>query len=287
MSKIKSIINYATKTLLKRKTTVSVGVWDNNQMLKGRTAIVTGGTSGIGLAIAKHFVRSGAFVIITGRSEKRIEEACTIVCKETNSEGCVKGLVWDNTAIDQFKSKFNEALSLLPADRKNIDILVNNAGVLGGTIEKATSEVYDLIMNTNLKGTFFLSKIICEYYKDNGIQGNVLNIASSSSLRPAESVYTISKWGVRGLTLGLARHYSRYGITVNGLAPGPTATPMLLKNESDNLFKDIPLGRYILPEEIANLAVVLTSEMGRPVIGDILYATGGFGNVTFELSNNI
>ena len=287
MSKLRKIIKFATKTLLPRKTTVNVGVLDNNQLLAGRTAIITGGTSGIGLSIAKCFVKSGAFVIITGRSQKRIDEACDVISKETATKGLVKGLEWDNTAVDEFKAKFDEALSLLPKDRKHIDILVNNAGVLGGTIEKVTQEDYDLIMNTNLRGTFFLSRIVCDYYKEFGIHGNVLNIASSSSIRPAESVYTISKWGIRGLTLGLARRYSRYGITVNGLAPGPTATPMLLKNDKENMFKDIPLGRYILPEEIANLAVVLVSEMGRPVIGDILYATGGFGNVTFELSNNI
>ena len=287
MSKLKSIINYATKILLERKTTVNVGVLDNNQLLKGRTAIITGGTSGIGLSIAKQFVRSGAYVIITGRSQSRIDEACNRINLETDTKCLVRGLVLDNTAVDTFQSKLTESLSLLPPDRKDIDILVNNAGILGGNLESVTPENYDLIMNTNLRGTLFLSKLICEYYLQNDIKGNVLNIASSSSLRPGESVYTISKWGVRSLTLGLARHYSKYGITVNGLAPGPTATPMLLKKDSDNLFKDIPLGRYILPEEIANLAVVLVSELGRPVIGDILYATGGFGNVTYELSNNI
>jgi 3-oxoacyl-[acyl-carrier protein] reductase len=287
MSKLKKIIKFAINIVLPRKTTVNIGILDNNQLLAGRTAIITGGTSGIGLAIAKHFVRSGAFVIITGRSQNRIDEACNIISQETATNGLVRGLEWDNTAVEDFEVKFDEALSILPKDRKHIDILVNNAGILGGTIEKASLEDYDLIMNTNLRGTFFLSRIVCEYYKEHNIHGNVLNIASSSSIRPAESVYTISKWGIRGLTLGLARHYSRYGITVNGLAPGPTATPMLLKKDKDNLFKDIPLGRYILPEEIANFAVVLVSEMGRPIIGDILYATGGFGNVTFELSNNI
>lgn len=287
MSKLKKIVKFVTKTLFPRKTTVSVGVLDNNQLLKGRTALITGGTSGIGLAIAKLFVQSGAFVIITGRSQSRIDGACNDINQETATKESVKGLEWNNIAVEDFKAKFDEALSLLPKDRQYIDILVNNAGVLGGAMEKATKDDYDLIMNTNLRGTFFLSRIVCDYYIKHNIHGNVLNIASSSSIRPAESVYTISKWGIRGLTLGLARHYSRYGITVNGLAPGPTATPMLLKKDKDNLFKDIPLGRYVLPEEIANLAVVLVSEMGRPVVGDILYATGGFGNVTYELSNNM
>ena len=282
MKKFKRIIKAISSILVPRKTTVHVGVLNNNQLLAGRTAIITGGTSGIGLAIAKLFIRSGAYVLITGRSQERLDEACKTICQETGTEGMVSGLEWDHTDVHSYDKKFHQALSMLPTDRKHFDVLVNNAGVLGGNLEKATPEDYDLIMNTNLKSTFFLSKMICEYFRKNNIQGNVLNIASSSSLRPAESVYTVSKWGVRGLTLGLARHYSRYGITVNGLAPGPTATPMLIKGQQDNLSKDIPLGRYVLPEEIANLAVVLVSEMGRPVIGDILYATGGFGNITFE-----
>ena len=282
MKKLKRIIKSVSSILVPRKTTVHVGSLNNNQLLAGRTAIITGGTSGIGLAIAKLFIRSGAYVMITGRSQKRIDEACKTINRETGTEGMVNGLEWDNTDVNSYEMKFQQALNMLPPDRKHFDILVNNAGVLGGSLEKATPENFDLIMNTNLKSTFFLSKMLCEYYRKNDIHGNVLNIASSSSLRPAESVYTVSKWGVRGLTLGLARHYSKYGITVNGLAPGPTATPMLIKGQQDNLSKDIPLGRYILPEEIANLAVVLVSEMGRPVIGDILYATGGFGNITFE-----
>lgn len=282
MKKFKRIIKSVSNILVPRKTTVNVGVLNNNQLLAGRTAIITGGTSGIGLAIAKLFIRSGAYVLITGRTQDRIDEACKTICHETGTEGMVNGLEWDNTDVNSYEKKFQQALSMLPPDRKHFDILVNNAGLLGGSLVKATSEDYDLIMNTNLKSTFFLSKLLCEYYRKNDIHGNVLNIASSSSLRPAESVYTVSKWGVRGLTLGFARHYSKYGITVNGLAPGPTATPMLIKGQQDNLSKDIPLGRYILPEEIANLAVVLVSEMGRPVLGDILYATGGFGNITFE-----
>ena len=138
-------------------------------------------------------------------------------------------------------------------------------------------------MDTNLKGTFFLSQLFGKYLVKNKIKGNILNIASASSLRPADSAYTLSKWGLRGLTLGLAKSLSKYGITVNGIAPGPTATPMMLKNEQSNMYlKRIPLGRYIMPEEIANMAVILTSNFGKSIIGDIIYMTGGAGNLTYD-----
>lgn len=118
--------------------------------------------------------------------------------------------------------------------------------------------------------------------KENQIKGNILNIASSSSLRPAVSAYTLSKWGIRGLTLGLAKVLAPYGITVNGIAPGPTATPMLKSDVDSITNNDIPLGRFVMPEEIANMAVFLVSEMGRSIIGDIVYMTGGAGVVTYE-----
>lgn len=109
--------------------------------------------------------------------------------------------------------------------------MVNNAGVIGGAIKNTTEEEYDTIMQTNLKAVFFLSQLVGKYMKEKHIEGNILNIASSSSLRPAVSAYTISKWGIRGLTMGLARSLAPYGIVVNGLAPGQTATPMLQKKK--------------------------------------------------------
>ena len=108
-------------------------------------------------------------------------------------------------------------------------------------------------------------------------------IASSSSLRPAISAYELSKWGIRGLTMGLAKKYIKKGIVVNGIAPGPTATSMLNKDEKGNLTRsNSPIGRYILPEEIANAAVFLVSDMGRTIVGDIIYMTGGAGIITFD-----
>lgn len=165
----------------------------------------------------------------------------------------------------------------------NISILVNNAGVLGGQFGKATEEEYNAVLDTNLRGAFFLSQIVARYMVDNHVEGNILNIGSSSSKRPAASAYTISKWGIRGLTLGMAKALIPHGIVVNGLAPGPTATPMLIKDQNRGIHNDVnPLGRFATPEEIANMAVILTSGLGRTIVGDMVFMTGGAGIITFD-----
>lgn len=141
---------------------------------------------------------------------------------------------------------------------------------------------FDSVISTNLRAPFMLSQMFGAYLVKNRIQGNILNIASSSSFRPATSAYTVSKWGIRGLTLGLAKALAPYGITVNGIAPGPTATPMLVHDGQPLNHPTVPLRRYILPEEIAAMAVFLVGPMGRSIIGDVVCMTGGAGVVTFD-----
>lgn len=261
-------------------TTANVVTLSPNELLKGRVALITGGTSGIGFHIAKAFLNSGATVIITGRNDSRIKQACDTLRSSTESPKKVHGYVLDNTCVESFEPALQKISSQW---NLKIDILVNNAGVLGGDISNVNEEQYDQIMDTNLKGTFFLSQAIGRYMKLQNIAGNILNIASSSSFRPASSAYTMSKWGLRGLTLGLAKSLVPYGIVVNGVAPGPTATPMLLKDKKDDLtFERNPLGRFALPEEIANMAVFLVSDMGRTIVGDIVCMTGGAGLITFD-----
>lgn len=276
-SKIKNAIKWYQDTK-PRPIVIENVEFKESQLLSGRSALITGGTSGIGYQIAKAFSKSGCRVTITGRSIDRLEKAKA----DLEKEGCqgVSISVMDISNVHQSEQVFDKI-----TEECSMDILVNNAGVLGARMPYATEKEFDNVFGTNVKGMFFLSQHIAKYFIKNKIKGNILNISSSSSMRPAISAYTASKWSVRGLTLGLAKSLAQHGITVNAIAPGPTATPMLL-NEGESLEKkDSPIGRFILPEEIANMAVILVSPLGKSIIGDTIFMTGGAGLITYDDMN--
>lgn len=277
---IKKLLKKILKRSLVEKYPIYIPTIEG-QFLKDRTILVTGGSSGIGYAIAEASIKNGATVIITGRDQEKLDDASTKLKKiEENS---VYSFVFDISEADKINEKFKEVLDNIGG--RKIDVLVNNAGVNSNSPFGSTSiEEYDRILNTNLKGTYFLSQVVSNYMIENKIQGNIINIASSSSLRPVYNPYSLSKWGDRGLTIGMAKKLIKYGIVVNGIAPGATATPMQLKYNSDEdiALDTSPIERYITSEEIANLAVFLMSNMGRAIVGDIIYITGGAGTITVD-----
>lgn len=283
MSGIFDKLKRKIKTITFKKIPVEIPTL-YGEVLKGKVAVVTGGTTGIGFEIAKAFIHNGASVIITGRDSERIANAVVKLKKEIgNSENMfVCGEVLDNTMTTQIEDRWKQILS--HNENKHIDILVNNAGVISKThFGKTDEKDYNLVMETNLKGTYFLSEIVSNYMIENGIKGNILNISSSSALRPAVSAYSMAKWAIHGLTLGMAKKLSPYGIVVNSIAPGPTATRML---QSDNIINinrmSSPSERYATASEIANLAVIMVSDMSKMLNGDTMYATGGCGLLTFD-----
>lgn len=254
-----------------------------NELLTGKIAIITGGTSGIGFSIADAMLRANAdAVCITGRDKERCEDAVEKLCAiGTGRKSRVFYEVMDIRDTKNLEQHFLNIQDKL-GDR-NIDILCNNAGVQGAAFGSAKEEDFDNVMDTNYKGAFFLSQIFAHYLIDRRIEGNILNIASSSSLRPTNSAYSLSKACIKELTAGMAKYLIKYGIVVNGVAPGPTATPLMNKNSGSSIgHPSNPSGRYALPEEIANMAVVLTSGLGRMVVGSIVYMTGGAGNITYD-----
>ena len=271
------------KLKYKLKNTFSQKIPINNpilygELLSGRCALITGGTSGIGYAIAEAFLRNKADVIITGRSTQRVLAAVNHL-KSDFPERQVTGIELDNCDISKMKEVFQREMG-----GHKIDILVNNAGVINKTFFGSTQENdFDLVIDTDLKGPYFLSELFAKNMKENGIQGNILNVSSSSAIRPASNSYGLAKWGIRGMTLGLAKHLSGDGIVVNAIAPGPTATRMLLSEDNIDINRpSSPSERYATPEEIANLSVILVSDIGRMVNGDTIYVTGGCGLLTFD-----
>lgn len=275
----------AAKRLLKRASIKKEKV-DNpvlyGALLAGRTVLVTGGSSGIGLAMAKAFVRNGAAVVVASRSRKRIDAALAEI-EDQYENAVIVGVKFDASTDEE--AAFGRMLVEAEASiGRPIDALVNSAGVIaGGNIPNTTMSGYDHALDTNLRGAYFLSQAFSKRLIASKRKGNILNVCSSSSVRPAISPYTISKWGMRALTLGLAKALIGHDIVVNGIAPGPTATPMLADSKDGNLnHPGVPAGRYATAEEIANMAVVLLSDISRMVVGDIVYMTGGCGNLTFD-----
>lgn len=274
------LLSYLKKKLVRVEKEKIVIPCIEGTYLNARVALITGGNSGIGYAIAKSFLMNGAEVIITGRNVDKLEQAKSQLMYETGGDSKhIEVLSLDISSVSGIKSSLYKVF-----ENRRIDIFVNNAGINGGDLFPNTSETdYDRILDTNLKGMYFVSQEIAKYMVDNRIKGNILNITSSSAMRPGISPYIISKWGERSLTLGLAKKYLPYGIIVNGLAPGSTLTPMLRKDCHDDLYlEDSPSKRYAAPEEIGNLATILVSDMGRLVVGDTLYATGGAGIITYD-----
>lgn len=250
-----------------KKTAVIIHDVEFGNIMEGKEALITGGTSGIGLAIAKKMIACGARVTIIGRNPEKAKNAA----EEIHCDYLIADLTKTQeliTEVEQF------------IENRRIDILVNSAGVLD--MEpwlKKTPENFDLVINTNLKAAYFMSQTIAKHMIKHNIQGHILNVSSSSSMRPSWGPYQLSKRAMNGMTLGFAQKLAPHGITVNGLAPGVTMTPMASNfvEDTENLAYYNPLRRAETPEEIANLAVFLLSNLGTSIVGDTVMITGGSG----------
>lgn len=266
--------------LFKAKEMVPIYQPINGQkLLAGKTALITGGSGGIGFAVAKAFMQQGCEVIIAGTNEKKLFDYCEKLTAEGSKADYI---VIDVTDVNLMPEKVRLAADKSSTGR--LDILVNSAGVVSHSdFFHMTEKEYDSIMDINAKGTYFMSQEVGKFMIEKKIKGHILNVTSSSALRPAWTPYQMSKWAVRGLTLGLADMLLPYGIIVNAIAPGPVATPMLGKQEGDSIYNEaFPSKRYAMPEEIAQLAVFMVSDMGNLIVGDTFYMTGGSGTITLH-----
>ena len=273
--KIRELIDYYYSKK-NEKNIVSINIPKNqSNLLENKVALIVGGTGGIGVAIAEAFIAAGAKVIVSGTKEEKVKNT---VEKLGNS---ARGVQIDLNKVTMFDNKVSQAVTLFQENK--IDILVNCAGVHGnqkfGTVSETT---YDSVMNTNLKGMFFMTQSVSNYMKKKKIKGHILNVSSAAALKPGYTPYEISKSGVRSFTLGAAAELIPYGIIVNAIAPGPVATAMLGRKAEDTLYTDcIPAKRFATPSEIGQLAVIMVSDMCNLVVGDTFYISGGSGTTNY------
>lgn len=282
-NKARKLISSIKKPFLKKVPTPYPLL--QGEYLKGRSAFITGGNSGIGFEIAKKFLENGASsIVIAGRNIEKNKKALAKLEKDKKyGSQSISYITIDLENIDESIKLVKNFLKSNAHHKTNI--LVNCAGIgIGEPIGKTSVEDYERVLKVNLEGTYFLSQEFYNYMVSHKISGNILNVLSSSSARPATTAYICSKWAERGLTIGMAKKFIKDNIVVNAIAPGPTATDMLgISPEKDGItLKNNPSGRYAMPQEIANLAVILTSDLGKLIVGDVVYATGGAGTITVD-----
>lgn len=241
--------------------------------LKGKIALISGGSGGVGLAIAKAFLKAGAKVIIAGTSQEKLND----ICNEIKNND-LKSIVLNYNDPSAFDSKVEEAVSIFG----RIDIFVSSTGIHvdrdGLDFINTTIEEYDKIMGINLRGTYFMCQAIAKYMIVHQIKGHILIISSQSALEPSWSPYRLSKLGIDGITRGIAQRLLEHGIIVNAIGPGPTATTMQKEYKGDNIYTPLnPISRFTMPEEVAQYAVLMVSDLGNTIVGQTLYMSGGRG----------
>lgn len=252
---------------------VNIPVTESDK-LSGRTALIFGGSGGIGEGIARAITNAGATVILIGTNEKKLRMI-------TDSLNGARYKIIDLSNITTLNSSLNELYIQI---KRTIDIMVYAAGVHGGSdFFSINEEEYDQVLDLNMKAMFFAAQSFAKYLIEKKAKGNILLLGSASSVKPAWCPYEISKWSVRGFTLGLARELVPYGIVVNGIAPGPVKTRMIHMDNADELnWPANPTGRICTVEEIGELAVFMLSGSGQYIIGDTVFISGGSGNINID-----
>lgn len=239
--------------------------------LEGKTAIVTGGSRGIGYAIARAFIDAGARVVITARNEEQLNQAAASLGANCIARRCDNGDPADIAAMV-------EGVAALGP----VDILVNNAGISPyfKKVEHVTPEEFDLVVGVNMRGTYFASVEAAKRMFDSG-GGTIINITSVTGIVPVErqGVYAGSKAAIHQLTKTMALEWAGRAVRVNAIAPGWTATELtgdlLDSRHGEGLRADIPMGRVAVPEDIVGAAVWLASDASRYVTGTIVVVDGG------------
>ena len=243
-------------------------------LLKGKVAVVTGGTRGIGYAIVKKYLEAGAITILCGSREETAKKALEKIKAEMPDAQV--DAIWPKLSD---RAEMTAALNTIKKKYGRLDILANNAGISqNNSLFDYKDEDFDKILDINIKALYSCTRAAAEIMKDNG-GGVIINTSSIVSYngQGAGCGYPTSKFAVNGLTKSLSRELGKYGIRVNAVAPGVTRTDMLavLPDEMiQPIICNIPLGRLGEPEDVANAFVFLASDMASYISGAILPVAG-------------
>lgn len=247
---------------------------DTPRLLNDKTALVTGGATGIGLAISETLAREGARVLIVDVNTDQGEAAAAKIRQDGGKADFICCDVSDRAQV--------RAVVSHPS---RVDCLVNNAGLSGGNcdITEVEEAQFDQVMAVNVKGVFLMMQAAIERMRSEGA-GAIVNIASVGGVvgTPGITPYTMSKHAVVGLTRGAAVEQSQHGIRINAVCPGPTHTPMIESYAEEkgltlaDLGADLPLRRISTPQEVAEAVVWLCSEKSSATTGALLMVDGGY-----------
>ena len=242
-------------------------------LLKGKTAVVTGGSRGIGLAIVKRFLEEGASVALCGSREETAQKAVGAILAE-NPEAPVMG-IWPNVGDE---AALEAAFREVKEHFGGLDIVCNNAGISQSQpLDAYEPKDIDSIVDINIKGVFNGCQAAARVLEAGGVIINTSSMVAKMG-QPSGVAYPMSKFAVNGLTISLARELGPAGIRVNAVAPGVTATDMvacLPEEVIAPIEAGIPLKRVGQPEDVANAFVFLASDLASYVTGEVLAVDGG------------
>ena len=242
-------------------------------LLHGKVAVVTGGGQGIGYAIAEVLGRNGASVVIADIDESSAESAALRLERSGYS---VVGRRCDVTS----ELDMNDVVQLAVGSFGRIDVMVNNAGITRDAVmRKMSLDDFKTVIDVHLTGTWLGTKLAGAVMRKSG-SGSIINISSISGKvgNVGQTNYSAAKAGIVGLTKAAAKEMGRYGVRVNAIQPGLIRTAMtaaMPKEAWESKASDIPLGRAGEPQEIADVALFLASELSRYMTGTVLEVTGG------------
>ncbi|BBF80758.1 3-hydroxybutyrate dehydrogenase [Asticcacaulis excentricus] len=257
-------------------------------MLTGKTALVTGSTSGIGLAIARKLASKGAKVMLNGMGDAaEIEKLRADMAAEFGVEVAFNGA--DLTKVEAIEALITDTTQTLGG----LDILVNNAGIqLVSPIEDFPVDKWNMIIALNLSAAFHTTRLSFKGMKDRG-WGRIINIASAHALvaSPFKAAYVAAKHGIAGLTKTIALEGAEHGVTCNAICPGYVLTPLVEKQIPDTakarglteeqVIKDVllaaqPTKKFVETDDIAELVVFLSSDAARSITGALQSIDGGW-----------